>query len=100
MNERLEVILGDLKVLSTILEMTDCKKKSFVEVRRCEDPCTKKSFVTFNHKGLMQKISQLQSSKSHELMQETFNDLFEGVESLESVEFLQIDSTNITKFNN
>merc|ERR1719478_1849059 len=69
MKDRLAIIEGDLEVLTLILQMTDCKKKSFVEMRRCEDPCSKKSFIEFNNKGLMHKVSQLQSSKSHELMQ-------------------------------
>merc|ERR1719498_1074608 len=71
----------------------------------CTDQCTSKSFIEFNHTGLQQSINKLQSSLSHELMQDTFKDLFEGIESLESAEFLQLGSRqspiiNKTKFNN
>merc|ERR1719281_828282 len=92
-----------------ILEMTDCEKK-LVQMEKlallhCTDQCTKKSFVEFNHDGLQEKVGKLQSSLSHELMQDTFKDLFEGVESLESMEFLQTDAEitpviNKTKFSN
>ena len=71
----------------------------------CTDECTKKSFIEFNHDGLQQKVNKLQSSLSHELMQDTFKDLFEGIESLKSTEFLQMDAQispiiNKTKFSN
>merc|ERR1719446_1522090 len=92
-----------------ILEMTDCDKKLIqlegVSMLRCTDECTKKTFIQFNHGGLQEKISKLQSSLSHELMQDTFKDLFTGIESLESTEFLQTDAEispiiNKTKFSN
>merc|ERR1719456_795305 len=72
----------------------------------CEDQCTKKSFITFNHDALQKQVSQLQSSVSQDLMKDNFADLFEGVEALESMEFLQLDAhqdpskINVTKFNN
>merc|ERR1719165_58508 len=90
-----------------ILEMTDCEKKllQVERMRQCTDQCTHKSFVQFQHDGLQQKLSQLQSSTSQQLVQDTFADLFEGIEGLESVEFLQLEShqapvINKTKFNN
>merc|ERR1719326_991040 len=92
-----------------ILEMTDCDKKliqmEHMSLMHCIDECTKKSFIEFNHDGLQRKVNKLQSSLSQELMQDTFKDLFEGIESLESTEFLQTDSqqtplVNKTKFNN
>merc|ERR1719424_1661053 len=92
-----------------ILEMTDCDKKLLqmdkLALLHCTDQCTKKTFVQFNHGGLQQKINKLQSSLSHELLKNTFADLFEGIESLESTEFLQTNAeltplVNKTKFNN
>merc|ERR1740130_1776642 len=93
-----------------ILEMTDCDKKKLMQMKHmallhCTDECTKKSFIEFNHDGLQQKINKLQSSLSHELMQDTFKDLFEGIESLESTAFLQTAAhispiINKTKFSN
>merc|ERR1719197_1895992 len=67
----------------------------------CKNKCTGNTFVQFDHDGLQQKVSQLQSSLSHNLMKETFSDLFEGVESLETVEFSQQSPiVNKTRFNN
>merc|ERR1719396_87736 len=89
--------------------MTDCDKKLMqmknVALLHCTDECTKKSFIEFNHDGLQQKVNKLQSSLSHELMQDTFKDLFQGIESLESAEFLQIHAhispiINKTNFSN
>merc|ERR1719160_2479554 len=109
MNARLKIVMGDIKVMTMILEMTDCEKKLLqmkeFALLHCTDQCTHKSFIQFNHDGLQQKVSQLQSSLSHDLMQESFADLFEGIEGLESVEFLQTAANqtpiiNKTKFNN
>merc|ERR1719262_2050558 len=109
LNKRLKIVMGDIKVMTMILEMTDCEKKLLqmkeFALLHCTDQCTKKSFIQFNHDGLQQKIGQLQSSLSHDLMQDSFADLFEGIEALESVEFLQVDShqtpiINKTKFSN
>merc|ERR1719261_552725 len=109
LNARLKIVLGDIAVMTMILEMTDCEKK-LLQMKKftmlhCTDQCTKKSYVEFNHKGLQAKVSQLQSTLSQELMHSTFADLFEGVESLEAVEFFQMDAkqtpiVNKTKFNN
>jgi len=109
LNTRLKIVMGDIAVMTMILEMTDCDKK-LVQMEKfallhCTDQCTKKSFIEFNHNGLQEKINKLQSSLSHELMEDTFKDLFEGIESLESTEFLQTDTqispmVNKTKFNN
>jgi hypothetical protein len=76
MNVRLKIILGDIAIMTVILKMTDCDKKSFVQksVMRCKDPCTGKSFITFNDEELKKSVSQLQSSVSHDLTQETFQD--------------------------
>jgi len=109
MNSRLKIVMGDIAVMTMILEMTDCDKKLLqmkdLALLHCKDECTKKSFIEFNHDGLQQKISKLQSSLSHDLMQDTFKDLFEGIESLESMEFLQTNAQispviNKTKFSN
>jgi len=113
MNARLAIILGDIEVMTIILTMTDCdaNKKLLaqeVSVLRCKDQCTKKSFITFKQDDLKKKISQLQSSTSNKLVQDTFADLFEGVEAMEnSMEFMQLDAhveqspiINKTKFNN
>jgi len=113
MNDRLAIILGDIEVMTIILTMTDCDANKALLARevsllRCKDPCTKKSFITFKEDDLKKKISQLQSSTSNKLVQDTFADLFEGVEGMEnSMEFVQLDAhvqqspiINKTQFNN
>merc|ERR1719409_1590306 len=109
MNARLKIVMGDIKVMTMILEMTDCEKKLLqmeqFALLHCTDQCTQKSFIEFNHDGLQKKVNQLQSSLSHDLMQESFADLFKGIEGLESVELLQTGDhqmplINKTTFNN
>merc|ERR1719389_761450 len=104
LNDRLKIVLGDIAVMTIILEMTDCDAKLLqvknFAVLQCVDQCTKKHFIKFNHKGLQEKVSHLQSSVSHELMRNTFEDLFAGVKSLEVVEFKQDPVSNKTQFNN
>merc|ERR1740130_1831161 len=110
MKERLGVILADIEVMVIILKMTDCDAKKFIEMKqlqllKCEDKCTKKSFITFNDDSLKKQIAHLQGPSTDRLMSESFGDLYEGVESLESVEFLQLNEDvdpvlNKTKFNN
>merc|ERR1719478_1969449 len=104
LNDRLKIVLGDIAVMTIILEMTDCDAKLLqvknFAVLQCVDQCTKKHFIKFNHKGLQEKVSHLQSSLSHELMSNTFGDLFAGVKSLEVVEFRQDPVSNKTQFNN
>merc|ERR1719395_314589 len=72
MKDRLAIILADIEVMTTILTMTDCDAKSFIQrqkmaVLRCLDPCTKKSFITFQEEGLKKQISKLRSATSNKL---------------------------------
>merc|ERR1719502_1215919 len=103
LNARLKIVMGDIAVLTTILEMTDCDKK-LVQIEQlsmlhCVDQCTQKSFIEFKHNALQDKVNKLQSELSHDLMQDTFKDLFDGIEGLQSVEFLQTEA-EISPFNN
>merc|ERR1740138_1947833 len=48
LNTRLKIVVGDIAVMTTILEMTDCDK-NFMQIKglallHCRDPCTKKAF--------------------------------------------------------
>merc|ERR1719506_1786578 len=52
MNARLKIVMGDIAVMTMILEMTDCEKK-LVQMEKfallhCTDECTKKSFLSFS----------------------------------------------------
>jgi hypothetical protein len=96
MNERLTIVLGDIEVMTTILEMTDCEASSSagffqkgITMRKCIDKC-KRTFIQFNHEGLQHKINKLQS-RTRSLVSDSFVDLFQGVESLEAKELAQAD---------
>merc|ERR1719311_82686 len=61
MNARLKIVLGDIAVMTMILEMTDCQKSNFLQgkdlqVLSCEDPCTNKRVVRFNSRSLQRKL--------------------------------------------
>jgi hypothetical protein len=49
MNARLKIVMGDIAVMTMILEMTDCEKKLLqmknFALLHCKDQCTKKSFI-------------------------------------------------------
>merc|ERR1719310_1821233 len=61
MNARLKIVLGDIAIMTMILEMTDCEKKMLqmngFALLHCPDRCTKKSFIEFNPKGLQDKVN-------------------------------------------
>merc|ERR1719482_2184611 len=99
--------MGDIAVMTVILEMTDCEK-TFVQMEKfavlhCKDGC-KRSFITFNHKDLKDKVDSLKSPTSKTLVTETFQDMFEGIEGMEATEFSLLETDqpiiNKTKFNN
>jgi len=104
LNTRLKIVMGDIAVMTMILEMTDCDKKLLqvktaqMSMLHCKDQCTGKSFIAFNNKELQHKVGLL---KSQDLMHENFADLFDGIQGLESVEFArQAPLVNKTAFNN
>merc|ERR1719428_1058388 len=108
MEARLKIVLGDIAIMTMILEMTDCEKtfvQKNLQLLSCEDKCTKKKYVKFSEKLLQQRLGQLKSSVSHGLIQDSFKDLFNGIEGLEGLELLQLESdqkpmVNKTAFNN
>merc|ERR1719324_2334028 len=65
LNKRLKIVMGDIAVMTMILKMTDCETK-FLQMNkfvmlRCENECTKKHTVSFNHKDLQKEMVQLKS---------------------------------------
>jgi len=60
MNDRLKIILEDIKVMTYILTLTDCSKKMLLEeeigMMRCEDNCTGASSISFKHPGLASQM--------------------------------------------
>jgi hypothetical protein len=106
MRSRLKILKGDLDVLTSILEMTDCDA-SFVQmndlqVLQCEDPCTKKTYFTFNQEALKKKMSALQSSASRDLVHESLTTLFNGISGLKLLQSTedQVPVTNKSQWNN
>jgi len=111
LNTRLKIVMGDIAVMTMILKMTDCEKK-FTQMKkmvmlRCQNECTKRHSVSFNHENLQQTVSQLQSPVAEKLMAETFRDMFDNNAPVQSVQLMQVDNegyqkplVNKTKFNN
>merc|ERR1719326_1883379 len=100
LHARLKIVLGDIEIMTTILKMTDCdaKKGSFVQtlnldVMKCQDRCTKKSFIAFNDKVLQERVNKIKSKSGKDLVQDTFGALFDGVKDLQTLEvtLLQTD---------
>jgi len=104
MEQREKVVMADLDVLTTILEMTDCKASGFMQVRRCTDCRTKEVFLEFGDAELQKHIAKLKSKKTLKAMHQTFEDLFAGVQSLQNLEFIQTGAkqmpVNKTNFSN
>jgi len=111
LNARLKIVLGDIAVMTMILKMTDCNTAFYqmqqMALLHCQDPCTKKSFVSFEHSGVQAEVNKLQSHLSKELFSQAFADLAEGAEALEAYESgavallqKQEPMINKTKFNN
>merc|ERR1719440_2522804 len=100
LNARLKVVMADIDVMVTLLEMTDCDAKgatqgSFVDmnldVLKCSDACTKKNFISFRDKRLREQVNKLESKYGKKLLHDTFEELFEGARDLATLEaeFLQ-----------
>merc|ERR1719217_2022828 len=73
----------------------------------CDNQCTKKQTVSFNHKDLQAMVGQLKGSSSLNLLQDSFQDMFEGEEPQQWVDLVQVDNSgfqtpivNKTKFKN
>jgi len=80
-NKRLKIVMGDIEVMTFILEMTDCdaNKKGLLQHSlqlRCDGACTNKSAVTFDDPQLRLKLSHLQSAAAHDLISSSFMNLF------------------------
>merc|ERR1719174_1851085 len=96
LNTRLKIVTGDISIMTMILEMTDCEKKLLqmkkFALMHCKDECKKKSYVEFHDADLQQKVNQLQSSSSNDLLQSTFADLVFETEGADSSQLLQIQA--------
>merc|ERR1719215_167098 len=90
LNAKLKIILGDIAVMTMILEMSDCDAKLLqtkkLAMLKCKDQCTNKMSVSFNHKGLQDQLQQLKSPAAQDLMTESFADMFDDENSDSDVE--------------
>jgi hypothetical protein len=111
LNTRLKIVMGDIAVMTMILKMTDCETKLLqmkkLIMLRCHNECTKKRYVSFNHKELQEKVLQLRAPESLDLLQTSFSDMFDKRAPIQSVQLMQVDSAgfqepmvNKTEFNN
>jgi len=96
LNAKLKIILGDIAVMTMILEMSDCDAK-FLQYKKlamlkCKDQCTNKTSVTFNHKSLEEQVQNLRSPAAKDLMSESFADMFEDTD--DEAEFVQVDGSD------
>merc|ERR1740138_1722723 len=85
LDAKMKIILGDIAVMTMILEMSDCDAK-FLQYKKltmlkCKDQCSKKETVEFNHKELQDKMKSLQSPAAKELMTDSFSDMFEDADT-------------------
>jgi hypothetical protein len=109
----LAIVLGDIEVMTNILEMTDCEanqqagllqKNVKYTLLKCTDKCTKNTFIEFKEQGLKEKFAKLKSKTSRSLLDETLSSLVAGVKGLEvSYEVLQgheSQTPNQTNFTN
>jgi hypothetical protein len=113
LNTRLKIVMGDIAVMTMILEMTDCDTK-FLQMKklamlRCQNQCTNHTYVTFNHKGLQEQVQNMHSKEAQELLRDAFADMFDDKDAMHAVQFVQVEGSdyqeidqipNKTEFNN
>merc|ERR1719408_876421 len=100
LDDQLKIILNDIAVMTMILEMSDCDAKLLqykkLALLKCKDQCTNKESISFNHKGLQDKFSKLQSPAAQNLMNNfagMFDDDSEDDDSEGSVELVQVEGS-------
>merc|ERR1719506_2107504 len=59
MDAKMKIILGDIAVMTMILEMSDCDSPAFTQMKnlkliKCKDECTGHTSVSFNNKALQE----------------------------------------------
>jgi len=97
LNAKLKIILGDIAVMTMILEMSDCDAKLLqtkkLAMLRCKDQCTNKTTVSFNHQGLQDQMQKIQSPAAKDLLTHSFVDMFDDDDSDGEVQLMQIDGS-------
>jgi len=86
LKKKLTIVLGDIAVLTMILELSDCDKKSLTQMNslkmyQCEDQCTKKDYVKFSgNEDLEKRVNELRSPMTQNLMNVNFADMLDDYE--------------------
>jgi len=78
LDKRLKIVLGDIGVLTQILEMTECNEgESMLQASllHCQSNCKQKKFLTLDHQDLQKHLSSLKSPVALGLVQEGFSAL-------------------------
>lgn len=97
LNTHLKRVMEDISIMTMILKMTDCDTKLMqmptFSMLRCEDQCTKKTLVTFNHDKLQQEVQKLHAA---DLVQAAFGELFadDDGEPVNSTGFVQVEGSD------
>jgi len=76
----LKVVLGDIEVMEKVLELTECHSKApeliqTPSIVECKHPCTKQSFLAFQHEQLNERLAQFKSSRMRQLVQQGLEEL-------------------------
>merc|ERR1719498_2265996 len=98
LDAKLKIILNDISVMTMILEMSDCDANLLqykdLAMLKCKDECTNKEFVTFNHKSLSDRLNQLKSPATQDLLTANFADMFDFADQEETFEFVQVEGSD------
>jgi len=99
LTDRLMIVLGDIEVLTTILDMTQCgKKKALFQLKRCPNGCSHMGHpgtIEFAEKELQAKVDGLKTKLSKNLFQDTLADIFDGIEGLQAAELIQLGDLQV-----
>merc|ERR1719262_138068 len=94
LDARLKIVMEDIEIMTMILEMSDCDANLLqmkrLAILRCKNHCTMEEAITFNHNQLQQRIDQLDSPASRDIVSKAFKDLFADGEPVNSAEFVQV----------
>merc|ERR1719162_658056 len=81
LEEQLKIVLADIEVMNTVLEMTDCGKGAAqLLLLACEDECSGKTVVSFDHPVLKSKASALQSPSVRNALQNSLAEVFSNLD--------------------
>jgi hypothetical protein len=76
----LNVVLGDIQVMNSVLALTECDKESFLQFDRlhiveCKRRCKKGAFLTLHHDELNEKLAEIKSPAARKLIQDSLAEL-------------------------